>query len=79
MLGLCAACFDPEAFVCDEDAQCVGNGFMGACEANGGCSYPDPACPDTGRRWGDHAPMRPGECVRPEDTEGSSSSSATDT
>lgn len=41
------------AFSCTDDAQCQFEGIAGACEPDGHCSFPDPAC-DSGRRYGQH-------------------------
>lgn len=57
---LLGACFGPSGHVCAESSQCpVG----GACETNGYCSRPEPACP-SGRAYGEGAPgSLAGSCV----------------
>ncbi|MEM6293978.1 MAG: hypothetical protein AAGA54_22060 [Myxococcota bacterium] len=69
-----------DAFNCAEDSQCQDGGAEGLCEANGFCSFPDPAC-ESGRRFGDNAGTLSDRCVSVEaGTSGgvaSSSSSST--
>lgn len=60
-----------ESFQCSQHANCEIDGVGGSCEANGYCSFPDPAC-DSGRRYGEHAGDMLGKlCVPVDDaTEG---------
>jgi len=61
---LAAACspFGGGEFVCMQDDQCQGGPGGGMCEADGRCSFPDPAC-STGRRYGGFAGSRSNTCV----------------
>lgn len=62
-----SACADPTTFVCQTDEQCVVQRIPGICEAEGVCSFPDPACP-SGQRYGESAGPLSGECVEDETT-----------
>ena len=80
------ACGQSEAFVCDNDAQCVAGNGIGRCEDDHRCSYPDEDCA-SGRRYGQYAGDKSGQCVAPDvadtggatTTDASSSSSAATT
>ncbi|HWB73751.1 MAG TPA: LamG domain-containing protein [Nannocystaceae bacterium] len=76
LLVLCA-CMRNQTFVCDNDAQCVAGNGVGQCEADRHCSYPDADC-ESGRRYGEWAGERSGQCVAEgvASTGGSSSSGA---
>jgi alpha-tubulin suppressor-like RCC1 family protein len=51
-------------FVCQRDEQCVDGAALGMCEPEGYCSFSDASCPDSGRRFGEHAsPELSGQCV----------------
>lgn len=50
------------AFACQDDAQCVGTGGPGLCQASGHCSFPDAECP-SGQRYGEHSGTLAGDCV----------------
>jgi hypothetical protein len=52
VMGSAAACVAKGQFVCTLDGQC---GTAGTCEANGACSFPDPSCTDSERRFGAYA------------------------
>jgi alpha-tubulin suppressor-like RCC1 family protein len=50
---LVAGCTPIErAFHCTSSAQCVNAGAQGTCEPTGWCSFPDPVCMVSGRRYG---------------------------
>lgn len=53
-----AGCTAPKAgFDCSSNDQCVSaEGSQGVCEPAGYCGFPDAACTDSGRRYGDAAP-----------------------
>ena len=54
-LGLLAAggCSDgPTVFRCAADQDCATPDSSGVCEVTGYCSFPDPSCAGTGRRYG---------------------------
>ena len=63
-VALAAACspFGGGEFVCMQDDQCQGGPGGGMCEADGRCSFPDPAC-STGRRYGGFAGTKSNTCV----------------
>lgn len=67
-------------FVCAADDDCAGGGPGGVCEAQGWCSFADPACP-TGRRFGELAgDGLAGDCVPTDDgTTGSGTTLSTTT
>lgn len=48
-------CGVPSAFECDTSDQCIEGGATGVCQPSGYCSFPDPACEDSGQRYGDSA------------------------
>ena len=55
-LGAGVACISPPAFVCTSNPDCVSEtGLPGICETNGSCSFYDPSCPTTLRRYPDGA------------------------
>lgn len=67
-----AACREPGAFACEDDAACGD----GRCEPEGFCSFPDGEC-GSGQRFGDHAgDGLAGACVS---TGGGTGGTATDT
>jgi len=50
------ACISPPTFVCKSNPDCVSeDGVPGICESNGSCSFYDPSCPTTLRRYPDGA------------------------
>ena len=59
-LGACG----PRPYACEQDDECSRRA-SGRCEAGGGCSYPDDACP-SGRRFSPFSPIDPGRCLEPE-------------
>jgi len=61
---LAAACspFGGGEFACMQDDECAGGPGGGRCEADGRCSFPDPAC-STGRRYGGFAGTKSNTCV----------------
>lgn len=55
LAGLACAGLESE-FTCTGKANaCVDGQTPGTCEPTGYCSFPDPTCPDTGRRYGKYA------------------------
>jgi len=61
-----AACQSGSFFVCNDDADCLGNGEPGVCQPSSACSFPDPDC-DSGQRYGGSSPPAlAGECVSAE-------------
>lgn len=74
-----AGCGSDQVFSCNDDVQCESVGIAGTCEANGFCSFPDPAC-DSGRRYGSYAGGGlEGSCVpEPMQTTGDSTTTTTD-
>ena len=56
-----AGCLRSTAFRCQDSTDC---GAAGTCEPIGYCSFPDPACADTGRAFSDSAGQNlSGSCV----------------
>jgi len=53
----------PDAFLCQSSAQCRLDTMAGVCELSGLCSFPDPACATSGRRYGRYAGSMAGTCV----------------
>lgn len=51
---LASGCLDGR-YVCTTSSQCSLDGVAGTCEPIGFCSFPDPACAPSGRRYGEHA------------------------
>jgi alpha-tubulin suppressor-like RCC1 family protein len=49
-----SACVSHKPYACNASEQCTRDGIAGVCEAEGFCSFPDPACPG-GRRFDDTA------------------------
>jgi hypothetical protein len=60
-----AAGCDPLAaeFLCSGSAACRLHGVQGACEPDGHCSFPDPSCPSTMRRYSDYSGRLSDVCV----------------
>lgn len=58
-LGALAGCVDAGHFKCATSVQC---GPSGLCEPGGGCSFPDPSCSATGRRYGQFSELG-GQCT----------------
>lgn len=56
------ACSGADVFACSTDAECVDGEHAGQCQAEGYCSFPDPACP-SGQRFGAHAGPLANTCV----------------
>jgi hypothetical protein len=54
-LGLAACDSLPSVFTCANSAACVDGALQGTCEPTGFCSFPDGACPDSGRRYAAYA------------------------
>ncbi len=69
------SCAGDDAFVCNNDAQCVAGDGMGRCEADQRCSYPDDDCA-SGRRYGRWSGARSGQCVDDSSIAGTSSGSS---
>src|SRR5437868_68057 len=60
-----AACANRSPYSCSVAEQCVLSGEQGFCEAEGFCSFPDPAC-DSGRRFEPNAGAgMAGTCTTP--------------
>ena len=54
LFGCAISCAPQPAYICQQDAQCIGQGGnLGRCESNGTCSFPDSTCPGTQRRYAD--------------------------
>ncbi len=57
------SCSTPlDEFVCSASEDCASNGDRGICEANGFCSFSDPACP-SGQRYGSASGHDSNQCV----------------
>jgi alpha-tubulin suppressor-like RCC1 family protein len=51
-VGLLLSCTEQPAYTCHQDSQCVApDGTAGKCESNGMCSFSDPTCSGTQRRY----------------------------
>jgi hypothetical protein len=48
---------------CTMDADCTRGGIQGTCEPVGNCSFADPACAPTERRFDEFSGERSGLCV----------------
>jgi hypothetical protein len=64
VVAAATGCLRATTFQCQTDAQCTSGGVQGVCEANGFCSFPDPACM-SGQRYGSLSGSAAGECVTP--------------
>ena len=51
---LVPGCLDGR-YECRSTGECVQDGVQGSCEPNGFCSFPDPSCAPTARRYGEFA------------------------
>lgn len=72
-----AGCNPQSAFRCATNEDCIAQGADGICEPNTYCSFPDPGCVGTMRRWHDRATASlAGMCVDPG---GDTLATATDT
>ncbi|HEX3760002.1 MAG TPA: hypothetical protein VHW23_14905 [Kofleriaceae bacterium] len=61
--GCLEGCLDGR-YRCASTAACTLDGVQGTCEATGYCSFPDPSCAPTARRYGELAdPAYRGRCV----------------
>jgi alpha-tubulin suppressor-like RCC1 family protein len=60
---LAAGCLEGR-YECASSAACSRDGVQGTCEASGFCSFPDPSCAPTARRYGELADgAHKGRCV----------------
>lgn len=76
--GVGMGCVRPDAFVCDQDLDCVRAAGAGHCEETSYCSYDDALC-SSRRRYSELAGPFAGECVMPEDVASSSPTGSGDT
>lgn len=67
-IALASACDSDARFACSSHEQCTRrSGEMGVCEADGYCSFSDPAC-DSGQRYAEHSGPMSGDCTMMEGT-----------
>src|SRR5438552_889152 len=58
------------AFVCSSNEACTRVAAVGVCEPTRFCSFPDPSCPGSNRRYGEFSGTLGGRCVAEGPTDG---------